>query len=302
LNVDVAMFRHEGHGGHGHIFAVPTGEWGAACVKIPAYDRHSSDRWPLLEHKLKREWMVLCEAAGPGLPSGIALHADGQFLARQFVVGEALSRVVRYASLEGRTKLAKAVFLLGRTLFQRLHHHPRGSFLLRDFKPQNIVVPIHSPQALQLVDVGGVLAVAEVNARTWTLERLGTGQWLHWAPEQLLGEAEKIGLGVDYFALGATAYYCLTATSAYPNGSSDRSNAIREYRDTYHSSVLARLAESTSSGLESHIANAIAACLDPDVTTRWATIEQLNNLELSHSLSPSELFGTDYSEAVHSDR
>lgn len=281
-----------GKGGHGHVYVALSRDGRPIAVKVPAFGDHPSERWAVLQHKLLREWMVLTEAAGVGLPQGLAVGQDGRFLARSFLVGETLSRTVRHASAHARADLTLRAMLLGRTLLRRFHTHNRGTFLIRDFKPQNIVVPLAHPSDLQLVDVGAVLDRREVRNRTWDQVRLGTGQWLHWPPEQLLGNTEEIDTPTDYFALGVTAYYCLSGEFPYTNRCLTPSGVMARYRDEYEG-VTAALDDLSAHSVSPAVTRAIALCLQPAVDKRLADPELLDALDLAPTLSAGEIFGLD---------
>ena len=266
-------FRHVAKGGHGDIYVLLPQNGQPLALKIPAYDRHSEERWPVLEQKLAREWVVLNEAAGDGLPIPIHGAPGGRFLIRQFVIGEPLSRAVRYVTSGGRADLFRRVITLGRGLFARFHASSRGCFLLRDIKPQNIIVSTDGPLRLTLVDLGAVCSAKEVIARTWTQSRLGTGQWLHWAPEELLGMAEAINTGVDYFALGVTAYFALTGCWPYSNSvGGDPDDVWHRYTSEYASAVERLVMTAKTEGIEPDLTQLVVECIDPCIERRCCSL------------------------------
>ena len=183
------------------------------------------------------------------------------------------------------------VLRLGQALFARFHAGAKGVFLLRDFKPQNIIVPTEGPSALQLIDVGAVCAEREIATRTWNHDRLGTGQWLHWAPEQLLGLTQAIDRRVDYFALGVTAFYTLTGKWPYSNHCSVPANVLLLYRSE-HALAVARLDTASDLGaISPEVSTAVAGYLDPEVQSRSTFTLANSQLTEASDLSADYLFG-----------
>ncbi|HEV7670572.1 MAG TPA: glycosyltransferase [Thermoanaerobaculia bacterium] len=291
LQISAANFRFVAKGGHGHIYAAQLADRTLVAVKFPAYADHPSERWPILEQKLLREATVFSEAAGEGLPKLVAFDEEGRFLVREFVVGEPLARAVRYVGSEGRIALMARVLRLGQALFARFHAGAKGVFLLRDFKPQNIVVPTEGSVGLQLIDVGAVCPEREIATRTWNHDRLGTGQWLHWAPEQLLGLAQEINRRVDYFALGVTAFYTLTGKWPYSNRCSVHDQVLARYR-AEHEVAVARLETASDRGeISPEVSTAIAGHLEPDVHYRSTSTHASSQLAIADDISTDRLFG-----------
>jgi glycosyltransferase involved in cell wall biosynthesis len=250
-------------GGHGRVY-LASGAAIPVAVKVPAYDAHDEQRWSVLEHKLLREFLVLQNAACRSLPQPVACDPQGRFLARSYIAGEPLSRAYRYVPRAYRKVLLGDLFDMGRDLFPRFHESPRGTFLIRDFKPQNIIVGTGESRAMQLIDVGAVHDEAEIGSRKWDQSRLGTGQWLHWSPEQLLGEREAITRAVDYFALGATAYFTLMGSPPFDNLCVDPTRVYAIYQEQYKQVVQNLAATGIEFDLPLGELDCIIGLLNPD--------------------------------------
>lgn len=291
LGLPVGVFRFAGKGGHGQVFVAPH-DGGLAAVKVPAYESHSEEAWPLLRHKLLREWEVLSEARGEGLPGPIAVHAEGQFLIRDFIAGEPLSRAARYVTPTARALLFVDVLRLARQLFPRFHGNSRGTFLIRDFKPQNLILALEGRRRLCLIDLGAVCDVEQISRRSWTLARLGSGQWRHWAPEQLLAQAAAIGPAVDFFALGVTAFYALTGRWPYSNLCGTPEKVLSTYRSE-HLVAVDSLEAVGATAVDRELIRLVASYLEPDAELRGRCFPSAAHLAaVAEEPATASLFGS----------
>lgn len=267
LGVRTDQFVPAGEGGHGRIY-VALGLDSDVAVKAPAYDAHPPKRAAVLEHKLLREFDVLTLAASPGLPAALTCDEQGRFLARSYLRGEPLSRAQRYVADDYKSVLLDDLFGLARNLFPVFHASKRGVYLLRDFKPQNIIVGAGAARRMQLVDVGAVQAKAEMSLRVWDRARLGTGQWRHWPPEQLLGDGHSLSEAVDFFALGVSAYFVLLGAMPYDNRCADVDQVHSAYAEQFVEAGSKLKQRARALGIDQGDVEGILGWLRPDVKER----------------------------------
>ncbi|MEU6537810.1 protein kinase [Streptomyces sp. NPDC047000] len=141
--------------------------------------------------------------------------------------------------------------------------HVHG-ILHRDVKPQNIIL---SPVGPQLIDFG-IARHDDQTALTQVGQVAGTPGFM--SPEALKGEA--VGPAADVFSLGATLAYAATGRAPYGEGSSPAVS----YRVVHGTPDL--------EGVDPHLAEVIAACLDRDPARRPTPAEILEACQPHASL------------------
>lgn len=277
-------------GGEGIVFLVRNSANQRLSVKTPAYEKRPIDEHWILEHKLLKEAEVLRASHSGILPRLVDVDPEGKFLLREFITGEPLSRTIKYLEPQMKVLILFAFLEMSRSLVHEFHEGERGCFLLRDLKLQNIVVPIEHPGALRLIDLGAVMPEKEVPARRWGTERLGSGQWLHWAPEQHLGQSELIDRRVDYFSIGVAGYTILVGRSPYTNKTSDPQQALESYQYEYKN--VCRIFKETADnlGVDLESVKFILACLSPHRDGRPYQFDL--SLGLAPTMTTADVFGS----------
>jgi len=136
--------------------------------------------------------------------AGIDRESDCPFIVLELLRGNDLAsrleRAERYSADEVVTYLEQAARGLERT-------HERG-IVHRDLKPENLFLTTRddgSPR-LKILDFGVAKVVLSGPAKTST-QTLGTPMYM--APEQVMGEAKRIGPATDTYALAQIAYTLL---------------------------------------------------------------------------------------------
>jgi serine/threonine protein kinase len=197
-----------GHDGPGRTIA----------VKVPRYGALAEEREAIVENGLLREAEVLAALRAESLPALIARDTAGRFLCRSFVPGRSLEEIALTSATPRRRRLALAAALIvsAADLFSRFHQRPTGGYVIRDFKPRNLVVR-HGDGAIVLIDVGSVRSERKMLSNRRRMHRIGSGAWRFWPPEQLLEDGGLLDRRVDYFALGGTLHTILLGAPAYRN-------------------------------------------------------------------------------------
>jgi tetratricopeptide (TPR) repeat protein len=155
--------------------------------------------------RFQREAKALAQLDHPNLVSvfDTGERGDLPFLAMEFVEGEALyQRLDRDGPLFPALAAEAALALAGGLE----HAHSKG-FLHRDVKPSNVLFDRTGEP--RLTDFGLVHEMgADVTRLSQTGQFLGTPGYC--APEQAMGQLDRIGPPTDVFGLGATLYAMLT--------------------------------------------------------------------------------------------
>ena len=238
-----------------------TGE--TVALKVPAYPRQPDLTPGHLRASIAKEADALKAIESPHLPRLRGAHCSGRYLLRDYVEGPSVTDLA--AASGGGADLAYRVLAAAADLFPKAHDHVRGPHALRDFKPRNLHVDCVSGRVV-LVDMGGVRSLAAMAGmgRADPM-RLGSGAWCHWAPEQLLGDRGRPGLGVDFFALGTTLCFCLLAQYPYSNSEADGEAARYKYREE-HALLALRLSD-TAHGSK-RLRSFVCACAHPEAEER----------------------------------
>ena len=153
--------------------------------------------------RLRREYDFARAAAGLGVPAMLGLHArnGANWLEMESCPGESLGAYRERTRLDARAALVIARGLLD--ILERIH---AADVVHCDLNPSNIVLEPSSGR-LWIVDFGIARTTQPyLPSRADRIE--GTPGYM--APEQTGRMNRAIGVGADYYALGATLYHLLT--------------------------------------------------------------------------------------------
>jgi WD40 repeat protein len=148
---------------------------------------------------------------------GVGEHNGGPYLVLEYVEGGSLERL-----LDGRPQPPRDAACLVEALARAVHHAHENGVVHRDLKPANILLrrkaearrppPDDRPRLSdfdpKVTDFGLAKFLAGGARLTSTGAVLGTPGYM--PPEQIRGEAERIGPATDVYALGAVLYELLT--------------------------------------------------------------------------------------------
>jgi eukaryotic-like serine/threonine-protein kinase len=138
-----------------------------------------------------------------------------------------------------------------------LHNHKPEPIVFRDMKPSNVMVV--GDERIVLIDFGIARTLNRDNQKKGTM--IGTEGYS--PPEQYRGVAEAVG---DLYALGATMHHLLTA-----------SDPRLETPFTFHE----RPMRSLNPGISPEMEAIVVKALEYDMTTRWASAEEMKQALLS---------------------
>jgi eukaryotic-like serine/threonine-protein kinase len=179
------------------------------------------------------------------------------YLVMEWVSGEALSIIMKYAATRGGIPLPIAVHIATQTC-RGLHaaHELRDSdgvlvgLVHRDVSPQNVLVTYDG--VVKVVDFG----VAKATARLDTQTEAGQlkGKIAYMSPEQLRGE--KIDRRTDVFALGILLY--MMTTGKHPFRGEDQAQTIARISSDEPAILPSTLLPGYPPGLEACVMQALA--------------------------------------------
>lgn len=197
-------------GGNGIVYYAVDLDSRALAIKIPRLDLLLKEGVAIARHCLLREGEVLTQASTPHVPRLIDCDRDGTFLVREFVTGRLLDELVRDPSVDRpqRVRVALQVVEAAGPLWQQFHDWPAGGYVIRDFKPRNLVLDDKAHKVV-LIDVGSVRSESAMLSKQRRTHRIGSGAWRYWAPEQLLEDRSCLDRRADYFSLGSTLHALL---------------------------------------------------------------------------------------------
>jgi eukaryotic-like serine/threonine-protein kinase len=195
-----------GRGGMGVVYRAvdPSGRPCALKLLKPELLPSSTAR-----ERFRREAAALSRLAHPGIVSVFDSGDDarGPFLAMELVDGETASALA--AARGGRLSPTDAARLVRDAAEALEHAHARG-VVHRDVKPSNVLV---GRNGRALVCDFGLARDDEASAMTRTGFEPGTDAYM--APEQLSGDAARVGPRTDVYGLGATLYELLAGRPPY---------------------------------------------------------------------------------------
>ncbi|QDT57010.1 Serine/threonine-protein kinase PknB [Caulifigura coniformis] len=198
-----------GRGGFGRVFRAfdPQLERFVA-LKIPL--KKVSDR-PRIERFLNEARLV----AKLRHPNIVSVFDAGElqgwpYIANEFVDGRTLSSLLA----EGRPPVENAVRWVKQAARALAYAHRHG-VIHRDIKPHNIM--LNAAGEPQILDFG--MARLQVQASGGEEERSFEGTPAYMSPEQVRGEASRIGPATDQYSLGITLYELLAGARPFGGSS-----------------------------------------------------------------------------------
>ncbi|MES2154614.1 MAG: hypothetical protein V4510_05705 [bacterium] len=264
IDAECTSIRQLSVGGQGALFLLRMKTGDDVVVKVPAYAGRTAQEAAAAESTLRREEMILGALRCDAVPRLVAKSLDGGFLAREYVPGIALSDILHGAtSASRRVKLVRSLLEAAVQLFPRFHESPRGAFVMRDFKPANLVVDDRTGRTV-FVDVGSVRSEKDMVARTPAPYRLGSGKWVHWAPEQIMECRNILDRRADFFSLGSSIFTVATGRPPYTNLIHPPQEAWDEYARTHAAISEEALASSALQAAGPGVPQFVAAALAPD--------------------------------------
>ena len=165
--------------------------------------------------RFEREARAAARVQHPGLVRvhDLDLEDDEPFFTMDLIRGRSLRGHMRPGEPWEAPRAARLVVAVARALAAA---HQEG-LVHRDVKPENILIRDEDGAPL-LTDFGVArLGGSDGPELTQTGEMIGTPAYM--PPEQALGQRDRIGPGVDIYALGAVLYELLAGRRAYEGGS-----------------------------------------------------------------------------------
>jgi serine/threonine-protein kinase len=209
------------------------------------------------------------------------------YLVMEWVSGEALSIIMKYAATRGGIPLPIAVHIATQTC-RGLHaaHELREAdgvlvgLVHRDVSPQNVLVTYDG--VVKVVDFG----VAKATARLDTQTEAGQlkGKIAYMSPEQLRGE--KIDRRTDVFAMGILLY--MMTTGKHPFRGDDQAQTIARISSDEPAILPGTLIPGYPPGLEACVMQALAK----DSAKRYPSANDML-LGLTRALPPAQRESTD---------
>jgi len=251
--------------------------------KMPEFNSFDKSFHGLLCHNILKEARALSEIDTMKLnvtPRLFMYEESGKFLLRELIEGNTLSELINKNMLcsDDKKLLLFKLIKFSRILFKIFHSSQRKSYVIRDFKPRNIVLSSDINEFI-LVDVGSAKLESDMVIKSSRKQRIGTGHWLYWAPEQLLNDGRKMDKRVDFFAFGATAYYLLFESSPYSNKQPDRNLLMDSYFKEYKAINELLLYKPDKFDVQKEIKEFIVKCLNPNEKERPDNFENILKYE-----------------------
>lgn len=146
-------------------------------------------------------------------PNIVAVHDVGSdqgvdYIVMDYVDGESLSELMRHNPPSPRRALEMI-----QEVADAMEYAHRQKIIHRDLKPGNLLIDKHSRRVV-ITDFGLAKNLEEESHLTRSGEAIGTPKYM--APEQAMGNHQKIGPCTDVYSLGAILYELLTGHPASP--------------------------------------------------------------------------------------
>lgn len=224
-----------GHGGQGLVFRIKRIEYNDLLVKIPNYIDCMSSK--IAEHNILKEALVHQNIEEMGdysfIPKFVSASSEGKYYIREYVDAKTLQDCLKDMTYNNRIELLKKEIKFSHEVFSLFHDNSLDCFVLRDYKPKNILC---TPDGrLILVDYGSVRRESEMRYKEDAKYRkIGTGKYLFEPLEQFCDvDGSLPDRSVDYFAHGVTMFYIAFQSYPYSNLIKDKKMAMIKYKKEY---------------------------------------------------------------------
>jgi len=206
---DYQDLRFIAEGGLGRIFAAfdPSLKRTVALKFLRRDDPELARRFVLeAQHQAKVEHPNICQVFEVGDWKGQA------YIAMQFIQGDTLEAEAPRMELAEKVEVMEVVA-------EALHAAHRQGLIHRDVKPANIMIERREGEKPKpcVLDFG---LAKGLEASGLTLQGMVIGTLHYMAPEQALGQTDRIGRRTDVYGLGATLFRVLTGRLLFQGGDS----------------------------------------------------------------------------------
>lgn len=243
--------RRLGEGGQARTYLACDTRSGAEVVLKMLSVGRAAD-WKAIE-LFEREATVLKSLKHPAIPGYIdAFYRDeiGFCLVQEYLAGDSLQRSWEASGALFDDKRMRAFLAEILPIISYLQGFS-PPIVHRDIKPSNILVSADSDWPFRLIDFGAVQRIAHGGVGGSTV--VGTSGYM--PPEQLMGRAQS---ATDLYALGATCVYLASGIEPSQLPVERMRLRFREYVD-----------------LSGRLASILEKMLEPDITERFATAEDV---------------------------
>lgn len=261
-------------GGQGVVFCVQNRNGSRSSLKVPSYGTRLQEDYWLLEYGLAKESAILNELVNcDAVPFLIKYDQSGRYMFREFVEGIRLSELTIFDDF--KLPLLKNLLNTVQKLFMAFHCSKRGCYVIRDFKPANLIID-PCRLTMKLIDVGSARPETDMLSKTSRPYRLGSGKWLYWAPEQLMEKVDWLNRKADYFAVAATAFFIIIGKAPYNNLEANPGKAINSYLLQYREISSLLFSEGQKLKLPDALITFLQRCLNPISQERHSAIDIRN--------------------------
>lgn len=240
-------------------------------IKLPLFDGAYSPR--KYRNLIRKDWELQAIGAKTDhtiFPELIYCDPQGDFLIREYVEGEDLKQTLQTSSFAERLPLFLQVTELTAKVFPAFHHAAEGAYMLRDYRPKNILVEARKNRML-LIDCGSSKEEPATPPKKYKAapDNLGENGYESWAPERLLDHRELIDRRIDFFSYGVMAYRILYHQAAYSNSTPEPEAAWRRYHEEYRAAEATIRADERLQQIRPELVEQLIGCLHPDAHKRF---------------------------------
>ena len=206
-----------GRGAMGEVYAAKRKSTGEAVAIKVLHAQHG--RVPEALERFRREAEALGKLPVSHVPRtyDFGTTEDGDhFIVMEHLKGEDFASFLRRRGFLSVAEVARFATAIA-TALEAAHD---GGLVHRDLKPQNIFLVEGEDFGIRLLDFGVSRWMDQEEHGDLTRSEVVVGSPGYLAPEQALGQLERIGAHTDVFALGAIVYRALTGENAFPSRNS----------------------------------------------------------------------------------
>jgi serine/threonine protein kinase len=186
-------------------------------------------------------------------------HEGYHYIAMEFVEGKTLELLISKGAFEPR----RAAHII-RDVARAVHEIHKNSIIHRDLKPGNVIV--NDADEPKLIDFGLAKSIDRRAKLTRSGAAIGTPYYM--PPEQVRGEADKIGPASDVYALGAIFFEMLSGEVPFR-----ADNPIELYHKIASSELV--LPQAFQKNVPAELKAIIARCMEKKPEDRYPSAQAL---------------------------
>lgn len=276
FQIDAHSIKYLTYGGQGILYVGISSKFGTTVsIKLPFYNQYEFDSSK--EAALLKEAQILSRmpVSPKGfLPQLLAYDPNGRFLIKKFYDYAHLSDIISQKPFDPNSISYQLIEQFS-WIRNALNKSFREIIVLSDFKISNLLYDVNSGTPM-LIDLGNSKKISEIFPdKAATYRKIGSGHFLHWPPELLLGNNQFCGDFCNDFILGVLLYFVVFHRFPYNNSEYLMSEQFyKKYEKEYQLASKKLISAYEQKIISKGLCNFIIKIINPNYSERYTCLER----------------------------